>query len=82
MTNQTAPAAPRDNLLGVCHALGELFGFNPLFLRIALLLALIVNAEMALGAYLIAGVAVLLAKLATRERAKSANKRALTLTHA
>jgi len=82
MTNQTAPAAPRDNLLGVCHALGDMFGFNPLFLRIALLMAVMINAEVALGAYFIAGIAVLLAKLATRERKPSAKKRALILAHA
>ena len=35
MTTHTTPQ--QDNLLGICHALGETFGFNPLYLRLALL---------------------------------------------
>jgi len=73
MSSQTAPAqSPRDNLFGICHALGDTFGFNPLYLRIALLVAVMVNAEATLVAYFAAGIAVLVAKLATR----SMNKRA------
>jgi len=75
MSSQTAPAqSPRDNLFGVCHALGETFGFNPLYLRIALLVAVMVNAEIALLAYFGAGVAVLVAKFATRRSGKRAAK--------
>lgn len=71
MTSQNAPAAHhQDNLLGVCHALGDTFGFNPLFLRIALLIGVMLNAEYAIIAYAIGGVAVLAAKLATRSSAK------------
>ena len=37
MTAETKPlAAPKDNLLGICNALGSDFGFNPLWLRLAL----------------------------------------------
>jgi phage shock protein PspC (stress-responsive transcriptional regulator) len=67
MTPPTAPAAPRDNLLGICHALGETFGFNPIFLRIALLVGVMLNAETALAVYGVAGAAVLIAKFATRK---------------
>jgi len=82
MSSQTAPAdSPRDNLFGICHAIGETFGFNPLYLRIALLLAVLVNAEDALLAYFAAGIAVLVAKLATRSTTKRAAK-AKTLIHA
>lgn len=70
MSKQTAPAAPRDNLFGICHALGETFGFNPLYLRIVLLIGVIVNPEVALGAYFAAGITVTVAKLATRSRSK------------
>ena len=82
MTDQTAPSAPRDNLFGVCHAIGETFGFNPLYLRLAFLLVVMVNAQIALGAYFVGGIAVLAAKLATRRGARTASKRTLTLTHA
>ena len=80
MSNQTAPAA-RDNLFGICHALGETFGLNPLFLRVALLIAVMVNAEATLAAYFAAGIAVLVAKLATRAPRKTA-ERTMALTQA
>ena len=70
------------NLFGICHALGETFGFNPLFLRVALLVGVMINAEVALIAYFTAGIAVLAAKLATRDRRKTASKRTLALTRA
>ena len=82
MSSQTALSqSPRDNLFGICHALGDTFGFNPLFLRIALLIAVMVNAEVTLLAYFGAGIAVLTAKLATRFAGKRA-ARAKTLIHA
>ncbi|HMI18992.1 MAG TPA: PspC domain-containing protein [Sphingomonas sp.] len=80
MTNQTAPAAARDNLLGVCHTIGDTFGFNPLYLRLVLLVGVMLNAEIAVAAYAVAGIAVLVAKLATRSSSKRANTR--TLIHA
>jgi len=81
MSNQTAPAqSPRDNLFGICHALGETFGFNPLYLRIVLLAAVMANAEATVIAYFAAGVAVLAAKLATRSSSKHA--KAKMLAHA
>jgi phage shock protein PspC (stress-responsive transcriptional regulator) len=82
MSNQTAPAAPRDNLFGICHALGETFGFNPIFLRIALLGAMMANPEATLIAYFTAGIAVLIAKLATRERRPARRKQVMALTQA
>ena len=75
MTTQTAPSTDRDNLLGICHALGDTFGFNPLFLRLALLVGVMVNAEVAVIAYAVAGVAVLTAKLATRSSSKKRERR-------
>ena len=82
MSNQTAPAAaPRENLFGICHALGETFGFNPLYLRLVLLIGVMVNPEAALGAYFAAGIAVTVAKLATRSGSKRAAK-AKMLVHA
>ena len=75
MTNQTAPIA-RDNLLGVCHAIGDTFGFNPLYLRLVLLVCVMLNAEIAIAAYAVGGIAVLAAKLATRS-SKRTDKRTL-----
>ena len=82
MTSQTAPAdSPRDNLFGICHTLGDTFGFNPLFLRVALLVGVMLNAEVTLIAYFAAGIAVTVAKLATRSGSKRAAK-ARMLVHA
>ncbi|WP_420136382.1 PspC domain-containing protein [Sphingomonas sp.] len=60
----------QDNLLGICHALGETFGFNPLYLRLALLLPLVLAPQVTLIAYGAAGVAVLASKLLVRNRTK------------
>ena len=56
-----------DTILGVCQALGDDFGFNPLFLRIAFSLPLIWNPVVAVGAYLALGVAVMVSRLLVRE---------------
>ena len=64
MTNQPAPVH-QDNLLGVCHAIGDAFGFNPLYLRLMFMLAVMLNAQAALIAYAVGAAAVLAAKLAT-----------------
>ena len=56
----------KDYLIGICHALGEDFGFNPDYLRIALAVMLLVNAEVTLIAYGITGVLVLASRLLTR----------------
>jgi phage shock protein C len=82
MTNQTAPRPQHDNLLGICHAIGETFGFNPLILRVSLLVAVMANAEATLIAYAVGGVAVLAAKLATRDWGKTRRTRTPALTHA
>ena len=74
MSNQIANESPRDNLFGICHALGQIFGFNPLYLRVALLVGVMLDAEVSLIAYFGAGIAVLVAKLATRSTAKRAAK--------
>ena len=63
-THSAAPA--RDNLLGICHAIGEDFGFNPIFLRIPLAVALIADARWTLIAYAAMGLAVLASRLLVR----------------
>lgn len=67
------PAPKLDNLFGVCHALGDAFGFNPLYLRIAIVFGILVNFEITAIAYAAAGVAVLAAHLL----AKFGNRRTI-----
>jgi phage shock protein PspC (stress-responsive transcriptional regulator) len=66
---QTQSDAPvrKDNLLGICHAIGEDFGFNPIFLRIPLAAMIIVSAKWTLIAYAAMGVAVLASRLLIRK---------------
>ena len=47
-----------DTLLGVCFALGQDFGFNPLYLRVTLALGVLWSLPTAIGAYAALGVLV------------------------
>lgn len=53
----------KDNLLGVCAAIGEDFGFDPNWLRIALGVGLLFDLEKVLIAYAVAGLIVLASRL-------------------
>lgn len=65
MTIETAKlAAPKDNLLGICNALGEDFGFNPLWIRLALGCAFVLQPIGVVVAYLALGLVVLMSRLA------------------
>ena len=65
-----APSTPADrepdNLLGICHALGHAFGIDPLYLRLAVLAAMLADFQIAAIVYLLAGVALALAALVDR----------------
>lgn len=50
-------------ILGVCEAIGEDFGFNPLFLRVPLAAVVVVSIKWAVLAYLGLGVAVLASRM-------------------
>lgn len=52
-----------DTLLGVCQALGEDLGFNPLLLRVAFALPLFFNPNYTVAAYLALGLVVLTLRL-------------------
>ncbi len=66
-----------DTLFGVCQALGEDFGFNPNYLRIAFGASLLWNPVAVVGAYLAAGVAVALSRwLAPNPRSALAQQEA------
>ena len=62
-----------DTFLGVCQALGEDFGFNPIFLRIAFALPVIYAPLLTIEVYLALGVIVLASRLlAPRPKRKAA----------
>jgi len=67
-----APAKP-DNLFGICHALGESFGINPLVLRLGFAGAFVVDFKMAVVAYAAGGVAVAAGALLSRPWRRKAN---------
>ena len=52
-----------DTLLGVCQAIGEDVGINPLFLRVALAFGLFLNPVAVIATYAVAGVVVLASRL-------------------
>ena len=59
---QPSPFARDDTLFGVCHALGEDFGFDPLYLRILLGVLLLWNPLAVIGGYVAAGMIVLISR--------------------
>lgn len=59
MPNSQPSLIARDHtLFGVCEALGEDFGFNPLLLRIPFAVLLLWNPVAVIGTYLAAGILV------------------------
>ena len=69
MTTETKPlSAPKDNLLGICNALGEDFGFNPLWLRLALGAIFVIQPIGVVVTYLALGLVVLVSRIAFPSR--------------
>ncbi len=62
-TSQPNLIARDHTLLGVCEAIGEDFGFNPMFLRVPFAALLLLSPTAVIGAYLALGVLVLLTRL-------------------
>ena len=60
---QPSILARDDTFFGVCHALGEDFGLNPLFLRLGFALLLFFSPVAAVGGYAAAGVIVAVSRL-------------------
>jgi phage shock protein PspC (stress-responsive transcriptional regulator) len=58
MTSAASAFAREDTLFGICFALGEDFGFNPLYLRLLFGSLLLVIPVEAIGAYGACGVLV------------------------
>lgn len=67
-----------DNLFGVCAAIGEDLGFNPLYLRVTFGVALLWNPVAVLGAYAFMGVAVLASRLIFPKKSRKAPAQAET----
>ena len=61
--NQVALPLRSHTILGVCEAVGEDFGFNPVLLRIPFAASVVYSPTMAIGAYLALGVIVLASRL-------------------
>ena len=62
-TAQPNPFTREDTFLGVCQAIGEDFGFNPLLLRLAFAGGMFWNLTATLGAYAALGLIVLASRL-------------------
>ena len=66
--NQVALPLRSHTILGVCEAIGEDFGFNPVWLRIPLAASVIWNPAIAFGAYFGLGAIVLASRLLFPDR--------------
>ena len=61
--NQVALPLRSHTILGVCEAIGEDFGFNPVLLRVPLAAMVIWSPMIAIGSYLGLGLALLASRL-------------------
>lgn len=62
-TNQTSLIARDDTFIGVCQAIGDDLGFNPLWLRLSLAAGLLWNPTAIVAIYAGLGVIVLASRL-------------------
>ena len=60
---QTSLIARDDTMLGICQGIGEDFGFNPVWLRVALSVSLLWNPAVVFAVYGALGVVVLFSRL-------------------
>lgn len=58
MTNQTPLPLRNDTILGVCEAIGQDFGFNPIWLRLAFIVPVFLAPMAAIAGYLVLGAIV------------------------
>ena len=61
--NQVALPLRSHTILGVCEAVGEDFGFNPIFLRIPFAASVLWSPTWAIAAYFALGAVVLLSRV-------------------
>ncbi len=63
MTDSNANLFTRnDTFFGICEAIGEDFGFNPNWLRVAFAIPLLFNPAATFGAYLMLGIIVAISR--------------------
>jgi phage shock protein PspC (stress-responsive transcriptional regulator) len=73
MQDETTNLLQRDDtMLGVCQGLGEDFGFNPIWLRIAFGATLLINPIAVIGTYLGLGLLVATSRLIVPARRRTA----------
>lgn len=72
--DSTALPLRTHTLFGVCEAIGEDFGINPLWLRIPLATSVLVSPTWAIVTYLALGVAVLASRLISPDRKSVAER--------
>ena len=68
MTNQTPLPLRNDTILGVCEAIGQDFGFNPTWLRLAFIAPLFFAPIASVAGYLGLGIVVAATRLWVRDR--------------
>ena len=73
--NQVALPLRSYTILGVCEAVGEDFGFNPIFLRVPFSAIVLYSPLLAISAYLAVGVIVLASRLLFPSRKVDAQAR-------
>ena len=66
--DQIALPLRSHTIFGVCEAIGEDFGFNPVFLRVPFAATVLWSPMIAIGAYLALGLVVLASRLLFPER--------------
>ncbi|HEY0629505.1 MAG TPA: PspC domain-containing protein [Sphingomicrobium sp.] len=71
MTNQTPLPLRHDTILGVCEAVGQDFGFNPMWLRLAFIAPIFFAPAVTVGAYLGLGVIVGATRLLLKDKPAS-----------
>lgn len=67
MTNQTPLPLRHDTILGVCEAIGQDFGFNPLYLRLAFIAPLFFAPMPSIVAYFGLGLVVAASRWLARD---------------
>jgi len=69
-----------DTLFGICQAIGEDFGFDPFYLRVALIAVLFFSPTAMLGTYVALGVTVAASRWLFPKPKAAANVEAMALT--
>jgi phage shock protein C len=78
MTDQTPLPLRNDTILGVCEAIGQEFGFNPLWLRLAFIPPLFFSMSLTVAAYLGLGLIVAAARWFAADKVADAPQQAVS----